>query len=134
MPDKFSFSKIFNNLENAISITQKRNAVIASNISNIDAPGYRPKDIDFKAAMARALETDHEPNLARTNPKHIDLKMGTQGIEPFEEKSEWNGYNWINIDKEMTKLTENNLMYRATVETLLRKIAIIKEVIREGGR
>ena len=134
MPDKFSFSKIFNNLENAISITQKRNAVIASNISNIDAPGYRPKDIDFKAAMARALETDHEPNLARTNPKHIDLKLGTQGIEPFEEKSEWNGYNWVNIDKEMTKLTENNLMYRATVETLLRKIAIIKEVIKEGGR
>ncbi len=134
MPDKFSFSKIFNNLENAISITQKRNAVIASNISNIDTPGYRPKDINFKAAMAQALETDHEPNLVRTNPKHIDLKMGPQGIEPFEEKSEWNGYNWINIDKEMTKLTENNLMYRVTVETLLRKIAIIKEVIKEGGR
>ena len=134
MPDKFSFSKIFNNLENAISITQKRNDVIASNISNIDTSGYRSKDINFKAAMARALETDHELNLARTNPKHIDLKMGTQGIEPFEEKSEWNGYNWVNIDKEMTKLTENNLMFRATVETLLRKIAIIKEVIKEGGR
>ena len=55
-------------------------------------------------------------------------------VEPFEEQGQWNGYNWVNIDKEMTKLIENNLMYRTTVETFLRKIAILKEVIREGGR
>ena len=60
--------------------------------------------------------------------------MNPQGIETFEEKGEWNGYNWVNIDKEMTKLTENNLIYREAVETLLRKIALIKEVIKEGGR
>ena len=134
MPDKFSFSKIFNNLEKAISVTQNRNNIISSNISNIDTPGYKSKDINFKAALTQALETGHEPNLNRTHPRHINLTMGPHGVEPFEEKGVWNGYNWVNIDKEMTKLTENNLMYRATVETLLRKIAIIKEVIKEGGR
>ncbi|MBW2642253.1 MAG: flagellar basal body rod protein FlgB [Deltaproteobacteria bacterium] len=134
MPDKLSFSKIFNDLDNAISVTQNRNAVIAGNISNIDTPGYRPKDINFKEALAQALESDNAMNLTKTNPGHIDMKMNPQGIEAFEEKGEWNGYNWVSIDKEMTKLTENNLMYREAVEVLLRKIALIKEVIREGGR
>jgi len=134
MPDNLSFSKIFNDLDKAIRVTQKRNAVIASNVSNIDTPKYRPKDINFKEALARALETDNQLNLTRTNPEHINMNMRPQGIETFEEKGEWNGYNWVNIDKEMTKLTENNLMYREAVETLLRKIALIKEVIKEGGQ
>jgi len=134
MPDNLSFGKIFNNLDKAIGVTQKRNAVIASNISNIDTPKYRPKDINFKEALARTLETDNELKLIRTNSGHMDIEMNPQGIETFEEKGEWNGYNWVNIDKEMTKLTENNLIYREAVETLLRKIALIKEVIKEGGR
>ncbi|MBW1728340.1 MAG: flagellar basal body rod protein FlgB [Deltaproteobacteria bacterium] len=134
MPDKLSFSKIFNDLDKAIRITQKRNAVIASNVSNVDTPKYKPKDINFKEALARALETDNQLNLTRTNPGHIHMNMRNQGVETFEEKGEWNGYNWVNIDKEMTKLTENNLMYRQAVETLLRKIALIKEVIKEGGQ
>lgn len=134
MPDNLSFRNIFNYLDKAIGVTQKRNAVIASNVSNIDAPKYRPKDINFKEALARTLEADNELKLIRTNPRHMNIEMKPQGIEPFEEKGEWNGYNWINIDKEMTKLTENNLIYREAVETLLRKIALIKEVIKEGGR
>jgi len=127
MPDNLSFGKIFNNLDKAIGVTQKRNAVIASNISNIDTPKYRPKDINFKEALARTLETDNELKLNRTNSGHMDIEMNPQGIETFEEKGEWNGYNWVNIDKEMTKLTENNLIYREAVETLLRKIALIKD-------
>jgi flagellar basal-body rod protein FlgB len=134
MPDNLSFRNIFNHLDKAIGVTQKRNTVIASNISNIDTPKYRPKDIDFKEALARTLESDNELKLSRTNPGHMNIEMNSQGIEPLEEKGEWNGYNWVNIDKEMTKLTENNLIYMGAVETLLRKIALIKEVIKEGGR
>jgi flagellar basal-body rod protein FlgB len=134
MPDNLSFCNIFNDLDRAIGVAQKRNSVIASNISNIDTSKYKPRDINFKEALARTLETDNELKLIRTNPGHMDIEMNPQGIETFEEKGEWNGYNWVNIDKEMTKLTENNLIYREAVETLLRKIALIKEVIKEGGR
>jgi flagellar basal-body rod protein FlgB len=135
MPDKLSFGKTFYALEKAISIAQQRNAVITSNISNLDTPGYKSKDINFKSELAKALETDHQKGLVRTNPRHISMQMnGEQMIEPYEEQGEWNGYNWANIDSEMTKLTENNLVYRTAVEALLRKMSLLKEVIREGGR
>ena len=135
MPEKLSFGKTFYALEKAISISQQRNAVITSNISNLDTPKYKSKDINFKSELAKALETNHQKDLVRTNPRHISMQMnGEQMIEPFEEQGEWNGYNWANIDSEMTKLTENNLVYRTAVEALLRKMSLLKEVIREGGR
>ena len=135
MPDRLSFGKTFYALEKAISISQQRNAVITSNISNLDTPEYKSKDINFKSELAKALETNHQKDLVRTNPRHISMqKNGEQMIEPFEEQGEWNGYNWANIDSEMTKLTENNLVYRTAVEALLRKMSLLKEVIREGGR
>ena len=135
MPDKLSFGKTFYALEKAISIAQKRNEVITSNISNLDTPGYKSKDVNFKSELAKALETNHQNGLVRTNPRHISMQNnGGQMIEPYEEQGEWNGYNWANIDSEMTKLTENNLVYRTAVEALLRKMSLLKEVIREGGR
>jgi flagellar basal-body rod protein FlgB len=135
MPDKLSFSRTFQALEHAINISQQRHSLISSNISNVDTPGYKAKDADFHDALTRALDCGQELDLARTNPNHIGSAMNAaSGVEVVEEKSEWNGFNWVNIDKEMTRLTENNLMYRTSVETLLRKIALLKEVIREGGR
>ena len=135
MPDKLSFGNTFYALEKAISIAQKRNEVITSNISNLDTPGYKSKDVNFKSELAKALETNHQNGLVRTNPRHISMQNnGGQMIEPYEEQGEWNGYNWANIDSEMTKLTENNLVYRTAVEALLRKMALLKEVIKEGGR
>ena len=40
----------------------------------------------------------------------------------------------VDIDKEMTKLAENNLMYKTGVEALLRKLAALKHAIIEGGK
>jgi len=34
----------------------------------------------------------------------------------------------------MTKLIENNLMHRASIEALLRKITLIKDMLKEGGQ
>lgn len=135
MPDKLSFGKTFLALEDAISIAQQRHNHITGNVSNLETPNYTPKEINFKAAMAQALESGQNISVVRTHADHMDIGMDLPGrAEPFEDESEWNGYNWVSIEKEMTKLTENNLIYRTAVENLLRKIHLLKDVIREGGR
>jgi flagellar basal-body rod protein FlgB len=134
MPENLSFSRTFHALENAIDIASQRNNLISSNLSNLDTSNKKAMDIDFKAAMARALEAEPATQLTQTHAGHMGPKTGgVQQVEPFEEEGEWNGYNWINIDSEMRKLIENNLEFRTATEILLRKIAIMKEVIR-GGR
>ena len=135
VPDKLSFGKTFLALENALTVSQQRHNQITSNISNIETPDYRAKEVDFKAAMAKTLESGQGVELVRTHEGHIDIGMNFPGrVEPFEEQGEWNGFNWVSIEREMTKLTENNLIYRTAAENLLRKIRLMKEVIREGGK
>jgi len=135
MPDKVTFAKTFLTLERAIDIAHQRNSHITSNISNVDTPNYKPKEIDFEQALSQALQPQRGVALVRTNSRHIDRGINEAGtVEPFEQEGEWNGFNWVEIDKEMTKLMENNLVYRTAIETLLRKLTLLKEVIREGGR
>lgn len=135
MLDKLFSQKTFHALEQTIRITRQRHEVVSSNIANIETPGYRAKDIDFKTALAEASGAGRGFKLVRTDAQHIGREMNSaRQIESFADSSEFNGFNWVNIDNEMTKLTENNLMFRAGVELLIRKITRIKEVIREGGR
>lgn len=133
MPDQILLPSAFGALENALDISHKRNNIIAGNISNLETPNYKSRDIDFKTAMAQAMGSEPETFLAVTDKGHMGAERGVDP-ESFEEAGEWNGYNWMNVDTTMNKLTENNLVYRTATEVLLRKIAIMKDVIREGGR
>ncbi len=135
MTDKINFSNTLRLLEKAVNVAHKRNSLIAGNISNIDTPGYKSKDIDFKSAMAEAINSGNSVSLAKTDSAHMGIQTGsTQELEVFEEEGEWNGYNWMNSEEAMTKMTENSLIYKTATEALLRKFNILKEVIREGGR
>lgn len=133
MSDFLSFPKTFTALEKAIKITQKRQGLIAGNISNIETPNYKAKDIDFQAALGRAIQSGSAGQLQRTDPRHMDLGGGSAAaVEIIEEEGEWNGFNWTSIDTEMKRLNENNLIFRTSVEALLKKITMLRFVIREG--
>ena len=133
MPEKLTFGKTFKSLTDAIGIAQKRHTLIAGNISNLDTPGYKPKEIPFERALAEAMGSGKGFKLAKTNPSHLDGGQGAS-LSILEEKEDWHGVNWVSIDREMIRLTENNFLYRTSIEALMRKISLLKEVIREGGR
>ena len=135
MTTNISFQKTFGLLENAMDVAKQRHSLMVGNVSNMDTPGYKAKDIDFKSAMKQALDGSETVRVLKTDSGHIGPAGNEmQPPEIFEEEGVWNGYNWMNVDKVVTKMTENNLIYRTATEALLRKIALMKEVIREGGR
>jgi len=134
MPQRLSSDRTFQFLEDVLRVTRNRHNVIAGNISNLDTPGYRSRDIDFKSALDRALHADLSPRLETTDPGHISLSSGASGEgRKVDAGEEFNGVNWVDIDEEMKKLTENRLMYRTAIEILMRKMATLRAVI-EGGR
>lgn len=135
MTDGLSLNKTFNVLEKAMNVSKQRHSLLVSNVANLDTPGFKAKDLDFKAAMTKALNASQRMDLTKTNSGHMGPAPGSlSSADIVEEEGEWNGYNWMNVDQVMTKLTENNLIYKTAAEALLRKIAVMKEVLREGGR
>ena len=47
-------SNIISQLESFLSVTNRRETVIAGNMANIDTPGYRTQDVAFQQALAHA--------------------------------------------------------------------------------
>lgn len=125
-------------LKKALDSQSERHLLISSNISNIDTPGYKAKDIDFKGALKAALGVDDSLAMRTTHRGHIgpnraDIK-GLQA-EPFIETdaAKSNGNN-VNIDKEMMKLAENQISYNATIQMKAKRFSTIRAAITENAQ
>lgn len=123
------FGKTINMLSAMLDFRSNRHKLIASNVANLDTPGYRPKDINFKKELGLALGNGSKLTVRKTDTRHLSIdSMNSNGIDSgvvsCGEK--------VNIDKEMAKLAENHLQYNLTVELLARKFRGIKNTLREG--
>ena len=131
------FDKYFTLLEQSAGLRSRKNSIIASNIANRETPGFRAQDLVFEKDLMRALHSDRPGPLKTSDPRHFD---GIQR-EPLElvEGRQINGFNpdprtdgnTVNLDKEMAKLAENQLMFRATTVALNWKLRLLKSAIAE---
>jgi len=127
MPVKPIFGKTYSYIEKSLDIAKQQQAFISSNIANIDTPGYRAREIDFKTTLKNAMEGS-SALLTRTNDRHLS------GV------SDENGYvmstrdhGQLDLDIEMSKLAQNNLKYRIAIESLIRKVTKMKTILGSGG-
>jgi flagellar basal-body rod protein FlgB len=136
MIDRLLFSDHMSLLmRKALDFQSQRHLLVSSNISNLDTPGYKAKDIDFKGALKEAMGHDGL-RMDKTHPGHIGPGMNslkTLQPEVYEEPdaARSNGNN-VNIDKEMTKLAENQIAYSATVQLKTKRDSAIRSAIRES--
>ena len=71
----------------ALSLRNKKNEIIASNIANAATPNYKARDLDFNSEMSRHLKSG---NLTTTNDKHFSLMRpvshkGVSYREPLQQ-------------------------------------------------
>ena len=105
----------------------ERSKLISSNIANLDSPDYKSADYVFKEDLHRAMNA--KVNLSVTNVKHFpnardEITKDNFKLVKSEEKA--------GLDKEMTNLAENQLMYNLSVELLARKFRGINNVLRDA--
>ena len=115
-------------LERGLNISTQRNALIASNVANVDTPGYKSQDLAFTQAL------DGETNrlaLRRTDPRHLPAETGAgAGNEVVESTApaRADGNN-VNIEDEMIKLSQNTMDYNISVQLLAKRLNSLKSVV-----
>ncbi len=104
-------------LQKIMDICAYRQKILASNIANADTPNYKAKDIDFQSELKKALESGQV--------SHSIMEAST--TMPNRDG------NTVNIEVEMTKLTETLLLYNSATQILSTRIRMLKDAIK-GGR
>jgi flagellar basal-body rod protein FlgB len=117
-------------LNRSLDIRTSRHKILSSNIANAETSDFTPKDLRFQKILEQYTDPFSNIQLQRTHPHHFpapgedstplaaDLESGPVGEA-------------VNIDQEMAKLAENNVMFQAGIQVLIKKFEALKFTISE---
>jgi len=118
-------------LRTALGQASRRADVVASNLANVDTPGYRALDVQFDEVFQAA--TGFEP--LRTDPGHLSGPAGSPDrgtlLEAPVTRMRHDG-NTVDVDMEMTKLAMVHGKYRTSAEMLRKRFALLVYTATDG--
>jgi flagellar basal-body rod protein FlgB len=116
----------------ALEVQARRQQLIASNIANADTPGYKARDLDFRAALSKAQSSRSVPRLEKTDPDHLS-------VESDGPLAEYEGYrtevqsavdgNTVDMDQERTAFAETAFHYEASLNFINRLLKGMRTAI-----
>lgn len=109
----------------ALKVRAQRTELLATNLANADTPHYQARDIDFRAALAKASGTGTSSVvMAATQPGHIQsTAAGTAETDlqyrvPLAPSIDG---NTVDVQLEQAAFAENAVRYQATLSFLSSK-------------
>jgi flagellar basal-body rod protein FlgB len=119
---------------------QRRQGVLASNISNAQVPGYRAMGYRFEDQLQTSLNQSDAHQVMKTSQPGHYLHQGVEKAGHIKgdlftranESVSMDG-NTVDVDQEMAEMAENQILYRASIELLTRRWGLLKYAIN-GGR
>ena len=116
------FDSTLKTLERSLDIRLVEQNVLAGNVANADTPGYKPKELDFGAAMQAANADINAQAMAATSPGHMGPNGGSAGTSANDIATSM-----------VVSLAENGLQYGASAKAAGKKLAILRYAIDGGG-
>jgi flagellar basal-body rod protein FlgB len=119
----------------ALAVRARRAELLAANIANADTPGYKARDIDFRAALSGA-QSQMQLNATRlvtTNPAHLVVAGGElpDGTLQYRTPSQPSiDGNTVDAQVEYSQFSQNALQYQASLTFLSNRIKNLLTAIR----
>ncbi|MEK6774421.1 MAG: flagellar basal body rod protein FlgB [Bdellovibrionota bacterium] len=130
------FDKTTTALQTSLAMRQIRHNVTSSNIANAETPGYHAQKIDFEEALGRSLDIDGLRGMSTSNENHYAVGGHSSKVRPdiYEnpEGSVNNDGNTVDLEREMSALSENAILYKAALQLINKKMAALKYAASEG--
>jgi flagellar basal-body rod protein FlgB len=118
--------------QRVLKVASSSQKLTAANIANVSTPGYSAKTISFQDEMKRSLENQNASIVATTDARHITGGSPEQIVHIKDVQGDDNasGVNNVDIEKEMTNLAENQMLYDFGAKKLARTFAMLRMAIR----
>jgi flagellar basal-body rod protein FlgB len=105
-------------LQGFLKVTTDRQQLVATNMANVDTPGYHTRDLDFQAALEQAMDRGAGPHLA---PASLD-------VPDLPERPDGNN---VNIDRESMILSQTQLLHEMGIQLVKEEFHRLLTAIKE---
>jgi flagellar basal-body rod protein FlgB len=124
-------------LEKNLDLRARNQNLISANLANAETPGYIPTTLSFEGELKEALKNRGGGTASITNPRHIPLKGQAAGLDNVLGKAVetpaspiGKDGNGVELENEMGKLAENQILYNATVQIVSKQFESLKTAIK----
>lgn len=128
MPVNKLFGGSIETMRQSLTLRQERQGLIQSNIANQETPGYLGQDFKFARVMENVMSGQGQ--LAATDPGHIR----PDAVDVGKAREFVREQRPVDLDEEMVKLAENQLMYQVVARMIGKKFEGMRYAIDEGGK
>lgn len=124
-----NFDKALGIHPQALALREKRGELLAANLANADTPGYKARDLDFKAVFKQNLQLTQ--TLERTQANHLPIQrsLETQAMYRNPNQASLDG-NTVEANVEQAKYAENAVQYQASLQFLNNKFSGLMLALR----
>lgn len=117
-------------LGKAADASWQRNEILANNMSNVNTPGYKRKDIDFESQLRRALGYSRyetvDAKVAHVTNTELTPRVYTD-MANFSYRLDGNN---VDIDTESVEIASNQIKYEGLVASYNQEFSNLKMVIK----
>ncbi|MGO9165919.1 MAG: flagellar basal body rod protein FlgB [Candidatus Sulfotelmatobacter sp.] len=123
-------------LSRFLDVNVARHKLIASNLANIDTPGYRTRDLDFRAELARASagnEGESEwGSLTYASYSYAPASYApvARPVRGLLERPDGNN---VSVERESLLMAETQMKFNLGVQLLKDEFHEISQAINSGG-
>lgn len=116
-----SFDRALGVHEQALSLRINRAEILANNLANADTPGFKARDLDFKATLREATKSSEPDALAlnKTNALHQDTSDKADGDllyrTPMQPSLDG---NTVDSQYELAQYMRNNMDFQTSFQFL----------------
>jgi flagellar basal-body rod protein FlgB len=135
---ELSDSAIAESLRRHLTVAAARQVVAASNLANVDTPGYKAQEADFSATLQRRVTG--AVDLATTQPGHLtsagtlasqDGAAAVRTKDADESGAKRDG-NTVQLDHELLNMTQAAGEFARAQTALAAKFRLLRYAINEG--
>jgi flagellar basal-body rod protein FlgB len=111
-----------------LDVDVARYKLVSTNLANVDTPGYRTRDLDFRAELRRATVADlAEENGFLTSASYSPAARRVSGLM---ERPDGNN---VSVERESLLLAETQMKFNLGVQILKQQFRLISLAINSGG-
>ena len=131
------FSTTISLLGKSLDLRAENHNRISANLANAETPGYTPTALSFESELRDAIRGKGKAAPVQTHPRHIPLKGSASSLEQIrgsivEESTTITGLdrNGVELENEMGKMVQNQIMFNASIQLLNKKFDGLKSAIK----